>query len=107
MALITSAPNTITGVLTQIFLSPAFGDEETPRVNWVINFELPTVKAIYTDEESQIADLSTIKPYGVFFKPYENNSEEIELKCSFMGATYTAEDPDGTIGEEITFTKDV
>ena len=105
MALITSAPATISGTLVQIFLSPPFGVEES-RVNWVVQFELPTVKAIYSDEEDQIADFSTVHPYGVYFKPYVNGDSEVELKCAFMGATYTATDPDGTIGETITFSKD-
>ena len=106
MALITSAPETITGVCTSIFTSPPLAENEEVRVNIIITFGLPTVKAIYSNEEAQIAGLSTIKPYGVYFGPYVDSTlDSVVFKCSFMDATYTATEFTG-VGNEITFTKD-
>lgn len=61
------------GKIIQIFTSPALtADEETDRINVVVQFNKETTKAIYTDEEDEIAGLTTQKGYGVYFNTKDN-----------------------------------
>lgn len=107
MALITSAPATLTGTITALFSSVP-QPSKTSRTNITVEFDASRVFAIYTDEEGQIAALSTQKDYCVFMDPVVNDDEEYVLKVSFLGATYTCElaVASAALGLEITFTKD-
>ena len=64
MALITTAPETISGKITAIFKSVAQLSEDAERINLVINFTdsngkpIYGVKAVYTDEDDQIGRIS-------------------------------------------------
>ena len=107
MALITEAPATLTGTITALFSSvPQLS--ETSRTNITVEFDAARVFAIYTDEEDQIAALSTQKYYCAFMGPVVNDDDEYVLKVSYLGATYTCElaVASTALGLEITFTKD-
>ena len=134
MALITTAPETISGKITAIFKSVAQLSEEketfdasietaakaaemfmSERINLVINFTdsdgkpIYGVKAVYTDEDDQIAALSTQKAYGVFFKPVLDSGSAV-LTAEFMGTTYVGSadltDADVLLGvDAITFSQ--
>lgn len=115
MALITTAPETISGKITAIFKSVAQLSEDAERINLVINFTdsngkpIYGVKAVYTDEDDQIAALSTQKTYGVFFKPVLSSGSAV-LTAEFMGTTYVGSadltDADVLLGvDAITFSQ--
>lgn len=106
MALITSAPATLTGTITGLFSSvPQLS--ETSRTNITVEFDAARVLAIYTNEADQIEALSTQKDYCVFMGPVVNDNKYV-LKVAYLDATYTCELAVATaaLGLEITFTKD-
>lgn len=107
MALITEAPATLTGKISDVFLSVPQLNEQTERVNVTVEFDTARVFAIYTNEADQIAALSTQKEYCVFMAPVFEGGQ-MTLKVAFLGATYTASVPVAslTIGYQITFNKD-
>ena len=103
MALITTAPDTLTATIIQIFTSPALLDTEVgDRTNVIVQFNVDGVKATYTDEADDITALITQKEYGVYF-----GIGEADLTCEYMGEVYTGSIDTLAVGEEITFTKEV
>ena len=115
MALITTAPETISGKISAIFKSVAQLSEQTDRINLVVDFTdangkpIYGVKAFYTDEDDQIAALSTQKAYGVYFSPVIDTGSAV-LTAEFMGETYVGSadltDADVLLGvDAITFSQ--
>ena len=103
MALITTAPETLTATIISIFSSDKLlSTEEGDRTNIVVAFEVDGVKAVYTDEENDIPALITQKEYGVYFGVGES-----ALTCEYMGEIYTGTIETLAVGEEITFKKEV
>lgn len=103
MALITTAPETLTATIVSIFSSgKLLSTEEGDRTNIVLAFEVDGVKAVYTDEADDIPALITQKEYGVFF-----GVGEADLTCEYMGEIYTGAITTLAVGEEITFEKEV
>ena len=115
MALITTAPAAISGKISAIFKSVAQLSELTERINLVVDFTdasgnpIYGVKAVYTDEDDQIAALSTQKAYGVYFAPVIDTGSAV-LTAEFMGEIYVGSadltDADVLLGvDAITFTQ--